>query len=69
MMNQNNAPPPSDGSDLTSGLRPPEWRLIYRGRQCRWEHQASLQLGDIDCTDLSDEEFEAFVLTHSLSSE
>lgn len=40
------------------------FRFIYRPKaviRFNWRHPAEIQPGDTDCTDMTDEEFEAFV--------
>ena len=37
------------------------FRYVLRGADGRWVHPWAMKPGDVDCTDMSDEEFEAAV--------
>ena len=37
------------------------FRFIRRGGVFKWAHPADMSATDIDCTDMSDDQFEAFV--------
>lgn len=34
------------------------WRFILRAGRCDWRHPADSEDGDVDCTDMADDEFE-----------
>lgn len=36
-------------------------RLVWRGTGCKWVHRLEMQDGDVDCSDMTDAEFEVFV--------
>jgi hypothetical protein len=38
------------------------YRYIKRGDAFTWAHPLEVQPGDVDCTDMTDAEFEAFVI-------
>jgi hypothetical protein len=40
------------------------FRFIRRGSRYDWMHPTDIQPGDEDCTDMSDDEFDANVATH-----
>ena len=47
-------------------LREQGCRFTYRssrpfGEEYQWTHPAEIQAGDVDCTDMGDDEFERFV--------
>jgi hypothetical protein len=37
------------------------FRFICRDGACNWMHPAEVQPNDVDCTDMDEDEFEAFV--------
>jgi hypothetical protein len=39
------------------------FRFVWRPalRECLWSHPAEVKPGDVDCTDMSDREFEQFI--------
>jgi hypothetical protein len=41
------------------------WRFIFRAGLFTWHHPADIQPGDVDCTDMTDAEFDAFVAAHT----
>jgi len=43
------------------GLQQQGFRFVQRGATFKWVHQFELLAGDLDCTDMSDEQFEAAV--------
>lgn len=49
-------------------LKEKGFRFAYRSRhgkfEYQWTHRAEIQADDVDCTDLTDDEFEQFVRTH-----
>lgn len=49
---------------MTDGLRGQGFRLVYRVGTYMWVHPVYMHDGDIDCTDMDDAEFEAFVRKH-----
>jgi hypothetical protein len=42
-------------------LKDAGFRLIERRGEFRWLSPAMMEAGDVDCTDMSDDEFEEFV--------
>jgi hypothetical protein len=42
-------------------LREQGYRFIYRDGQSAWVHPLEVQFDDIDCTDMDDDEYAAFV--------
>jgi len=42
-------------------LRDAGQRFVYRGGRYLWAHPASVEAGDIDLTEMDDNQFEAFV--------
>ena len=46
-------------------LRDQGFRFIKRGNEYKWSHPADVQHSDIDCTDMDDDAFAAFVATHA----
>lgn len=45
--------------DMT--LRDQGFRFVKRGADFKWVHPADVQPSDVDCSDMSDDEFAAFV--------
>lgn len=45
-------------------LREQGFRFVQRGAEFKWVHPADVQPSDVDCSDMSDEEFAAFVLNN-----
>ncbi len=45
-------------------LREQGFRYIKRGEEFMWVHPADLQASDVDCTDMNDDEFAAFVASN-----
>jgi hypothetical protein len=43
-------------------LRDEGYRYIKRGEAFQWTHPLEVEPGDFDCTDMTDAEFEAFVI-------
>lgn len=43
-------------------LQEQDFRFIKRGTEYKWCHPAELLTSDLDCTDMSDDEFEKVVL-------
>lgn len=37
-------------------------RLVWRGMGCKWVDRLEMRDGDVDCSDMTDAEFEAFVM-------
>jgi hypothetical protein len=42
-------------------LRDQGFRFIKRGSEFKWAHPADVQASDVDCTDMGDDEFAAYV--------
>jgi hypothetical protein len=40
------------------------FRFVFRAGTYLWSHKNEVRASDIDCTDMSDDAFEAFVLAH-----
>jgi hypothetical protein len=57
---------------MAATLKDQGFRFVYRNRDgmldYQWTHPAELQPTDHDCTDMDDDEFEAFVRTHAASA-
>lgn len=45
-------------------LRDQGFRFVYRKGAFLWAHPTTLLADDVDCTDMTDEEFELFVVRH-----
>ena len=50
------------------GLDKQGFRFVLRGADYLWVHPLEVRASDIDCTDMSDEQFEEFVLDHEVSA-
>jgi len=46
---------------ITSGLRADGYRFVRRGVQFLWVHPLEMRAGDLDTTDMTDDEFEQVV--------
>lgn len=46
-------------NDMT--LRDQGFRFVKRGADFKWVHPADVQPSDVDCSDMSDDEFTVFV--------
>lgn len=42
-------------------LRDQGFRFVKRGNEFKWQHPGDMQATDIDCTDMSDNDFADFV--------
>ena len=49
-------------------LRDQGFRFIKRGSEFKWAHHADVQASDVDCTDMGDDEFAAYVAAHTTGS-
>lgn len=48
-----------------SGLRAEGFRYVYQDGQFVWRHPLEVKPGAVDCSDMDDDEFTAFVIDHS----
>lgn len=44
------------------------WRFVLRAGQFSWLHPADTKEGDVDCTDMADDEFESLVIENTKES-
>lgn len=49
------------------GLDKQGMRYVFRSGDYRWVHKLEMHAADVDCTDMSDEEFHEFVVAHEVS--
>ena len=49
------------GSMKTFTLKQQGFRFVFRTGAFKWTHKNEMLAGDIDCTDMNDQEFEQFV--------
>jgi hypothetical protein len=47
---------------MAKTLQDQGYRYIKRGEEFKWAHPAEVMPADVDCTDMTDDEFEAFVI-------
>lgn len=41
------------------------WRFVLRAGKFGWLHPADVEEGDIDCTEMADDEFESLVIENT----
>lgn len=52
------------GTQTGQTLSAQGYRFIFRDGRYLWAHALEMQPGDVDCSDMSDDEFEQFVRRH-----